>query len=69
MCQIIIMKNITKPKTKSNDLLKALIMAQNLLDKCEDELGGFTRAARGQRRTIDELIRKYSDINQPVTAG
>ena len=62
------MKTI-KPKPMSNDLLNTLIMAQNLLDKCEDELGGFTQAAKGQRRTIDEQIRKHSEINKPVTAG
>ena len=51
------------------DLLNALIMAQNLLDKAEDELGGFTNPVRGQRRTIDELIRKYSKtFIKPVTA-
>ena len=50
------------------DLLNALIMAQDLLDKAEDELGGFCNAVKGQRRTIDELIRKYSETTKPVTA-
>ncbi len=60
----------TSKTTKATyDLLKGLIMAQNLLDKCEDELGGFTNPVRGQRRTIDELIRKYSKtFIKPVTA-
>ena len=42
------------------DLLNLLIKAQGLLDKCEDELGGFITPVKGIRRDIDEAIRKYS---------
>ena len=41
------------------DLLSLLIKAQRLLDKCEDELGGFITPARAIRRDINEAIRKY----------
>ena len=43
------------------DLLDLLIKAQRLLDKCEDELGGFITPARAIRRDINEAIRKYSN--------
>ena len=43
------------------DLRDSLIKAQDLLDKCEDELGGFVTPAKGIRREIDEKIRKYSN--------
>tara|TARA_X000001382_G_C3046910_1_gene139767 strand:+ start:133 stop:297 length:165 start_codon:yes stop_codon:yes gene_type:complete len=50
------------------ELLETLIIAQNLLDKAEDELGGFCNTVKGQRRTIDEIIRKYQQITKPVSA-
>ena len=58
----------SKQIQEKRDLLKALIMAQNLLDKCEDELGGFTSPVRGQRRTIDEQIRKHTQLINRVPA-
>ena len=45
------------------DLLDLLIKAQRLLDKCEDELGGFITPARAIRRDINEAIRK-SDLKE-----
>ena len=34
------------------DLLNALIMAQNLPDKAEDELGGFCNAVKGNEEPL-----------------
>ena len=46
--------------SKGKDLLELLIKAQRLLDKCEDELGGFITPAKAIRRDINEAIREYS---------